>query len=200
MIKIDDFYRLATLWLLAGCLAVVPARAQPPDRDSLSAPADTVVAEDTDKIGPEPLFELRFGSLASLSDQDQYETTRNPGWDRDQRRWEKFEAEYGIKRPHPSPFLANLETAKYRLDKTLFSVDDLVESLESAFEFEYSFRSGRWMGRDDTRSASRTVVRETYRSSPWNLLEDARLKSEIDLDVFRSEAFIGLRLVIPIGD
>ena len=40
MIKIDDFYRLATLLLVGGWLAVVLAGAQEPERDILSAPAD----------------------------------------------------------------------------------------------------------------------------------------------------------------
>jgi hypothetical protein len=161
-------------------------------------PATKVVRPGSDEIELERPLTVHSGTPLPLMEHQRHEATRNPAWDRDRRRWEQFETEFGLGEPSISPFLARLESAKYRLDKTVFAVDDLVESVENAFEFEYRFRSGRWHGRSDAR-ATASAVRTTH-GPAWDMLQDARLRSDIDIDVFKSEAFIGLRLIIPIGD
>lgn len=111
-------------------------------------------------------------------------------------RWEKFEADFGIRKKDPSLVKGSIESAKYRLDKTVFALSEFVQGVEDAFSFDYELRTlSRGAGTNkSTRAAS---------SSPiplWNIVENARLKSDIDLDLTGGRAFVGVRLVLPIGD
>lgn len=104
-------------------------------------------------------------------------------------RWARFEDEYGIREREPSAFKASLQTAKYQLDKTVFALDDFVANLEDALKIEYRLSS-----------AGTGTPPRAYRD-PWrDAWENATLKSDVDLNVFSGRAFIGLRLVFPIGD
>jgi hypothetical protein len=111
-------------------------------------------------------------------------------------RWEKFEDEYGIHQKNPSLVKGSLESAKYRLDKTTFAVNEFVQDVEDALSFDYELRSlGREARAEDSpRSAAPSSI------PFWDSVENARLKSDIDLDVPRGRAFVGVRLVLPIGD
>jgi hypothetical protein len=43
-------------------------------------------------------------------------------------RWEKFEAEFGIKKTEPSFVKSSIESTKYKLDETVFAAKEFVES------------------------------------------------------------------------
>jgi hypothetical protein len=111
-------------------------------------------------------------------------------------RWEKFETEFGVREKDPSLIKGSIESAKYQLDKTTFALNEFVQNVEDTFSFDYGLRT---LGRGDNTNESSRVAS----SSPiplWNAIENARFKSDIDLDVPRGRAFVGVRLVLPIGD
>lgn len=111
-------------------------------------------------------------------------------------RWEKFEAEFGLVERNPSLIKGSLESAKYRLDKTVFQVNELVQNVENALSFDYGLRPA-----DGSNGANRFTRSTPTSPIPlWNMVENARLKSDIDLNVPRARAFVGVRLVLPIGD
>lgn len=111
-------------------------------------------------------------------------------------RWEEFDAEFGIHKKDPSLIKGSLESAKYRLDETVFFVNEFVHDVENRLSFDYELRS---LGQASNSSESS----RTASSSPiplWDAVENAHLKSDIDLDTARGHAFVGVRLVLPIGD
>lgn len=111
-------------------------------------------------------------------------------------RWEKFEAEFGLKEKNPSWFKGSLESAKYRVDKTTFALNEFVQNVENALSFDYGLRPAS--GRDGTNTVTRGAA-----GSPiplWDAVQNARFKSDIDLNVPGGRAFVGVRLVLPIGD
>ena len=111
-------------------------------------------------------------------------------------RWEKFEAEFGLKEKNPSLFKSSLESAKYRVDKTTFALNEFVQNVENALSFDYGLRPAG--GRNGTNTATRGAA-----TSPiplWDAVQNARFKSDIDLNVPGGRAFVGVRLVLPIGD
>jgi hypothetical protein len=111
-------------------------------------------------------------------------------------RWEKFEADFGIGKRDPSLLKGSIESAKYRLDRTVFALNEFVQGMEDAFSFDYELRTlRRGAGTNEpTRAASSSAI------PLWNAVENARLKSDIDLDMTGGRAFVGVRLVLPIGD
>ena len=111
-------------------------------------------------------------------------------------RWEKFEVEYGILQKNSSLVKSSLESAKYRLDKTTFAVNEFVHGVQDAFSFDYELRS---LGRG-THTNESTRIASSSSIPLWDAVENARLKSDIDLDVPGGRAFVGVRLVLPIGD
>jgi len=111
-------------------------------------------------------------------------------------RWEQFEAEFGLKEKNPSLFKGSLESAKYRVDKTTFALNEFVQNVENAFSFDYGLRPAA--GREGTNTTSRAAA-----NSPiplWDAVQNARFKSDIDLNVPGGRAFVGVRLVLPIGN
>lgn len=111
-------------------------------------------------------------------------------------RWEKFEAEFGIHEKDPSLIKGSIESAKYRLDRTVFALNEFVQNVEHALSFDYGLRT---LGRGSSTSESARAVSSS--SIPlWDAIENARFKSDIDLDVPGGRAFVGVRLVLPIGD
>jgi hypothetical protein len=108
-------------------------------------------------------------------------------------RWEKFEAEFGLKQKNPSLFKGSLESAKYRVDRTTFALNEFVQNVESALSFDYGLRP---VGSTNTttRGAATSPI------PLWDAVQNARFKSDIDLNVPGGRAFVGVRLVLPIGD
>lgn len=111
-------------------------------------------------------------------------------------RWEKFEAEFGLNAKNPSLFKGSLELAKYRLDKTTFAVNEFVQNVENAFSFDYGLQPVG--GREGADTATRVAA--PFPIPLWDTVQNARFKSDIDLNVPGARAFVGVRLVLPIGD
>jgi hypothetical protein len=111
-------------------------------------------------------------------------------------RWEQFEAEFGIREKAPSLVKGSLESAKYGLDKTVFTVNEFVQDVQDRLSFDYELRSlGRATNPNESpRTASSSTI------PVWDAVENARLQSDINLDAARGRAFVGVRLVLPIGD
>jgi hypothetical protein len=111
-------------------------------------------------------------------------------------RWERFETEFGIRKKDPSLVKGSIESAKYRLDKTVFAADEFVQGVEKTLSFDYELRT---LGRGTTSNASSRVP-----SSPpiplWDAVWNARLQSDIDLNMTSERAFVGIRLVLPVGN
>ena len=104
-------------------------------------------------------------------------------------RWEKFEAEFGIQQPSRSLVKGSLQNAKYRLDEASVTLQEFVDTVRDRLKFDY--------GLTDPGSAA------VRRNSTGNLLTDtinrARLQSAIDLNL-GAKAFLGVKLVLPLGD
>ena len=104
-------------------------------------------------------------------------------------RWEKFEAEFGIRQPSPSLVKGSLQNAKYRLDEASVTLQEFVDTVRDRLKFDY--------GLNDPGSVA------VRRNSTGNLLTDtinrARLQSAIDLNL-GAKAFVGVKLVLPLGD
>jgi hypothetical protein len=111
-------------------------------------------------------------------------------------RWEKFESEFGIRQKDPSFVKSSMESAKYSLDKSVFALNEFVQNVEGRLSFDYPLRS---LGRPATPNNS---SRPTSNSPIplWDAVGNAHFKSDIDLDAGRGRAFVGVRLVLPIGD
>jgi hypothetical protein len=111
-------------------------------------------------------------------------------------RWEKFEAEFGLSQKSPSFIKGSVESTKYRLDRTTFILNEFVQNVENALSFDYGLRPAGGPNGTNT-------IRRGAASSPiplWDAVQNARFKSDIDLNVPGGRAFLGVRLVLPIGD
>lgn len=110
-------------------------------------------------------------------------------------RWEKFEAEFGIPHKDPSLIKGSMEAAKYRLDHTLFGMQEFVQGVQNIVSFDYELRSlGRSSSSTDRPAASSVPI------PLWDTMEQARFQSDIDLNMAAGRAFVGVRLVLPIGN
>jgi hypothetical protein len=106
-------------------------------------------------------------------------------------RWERFQAEFGLRDKNPSWLKGTIETTKYRLDSALFAVTDFVEH---SLNFDYEVRN---LGR----ATPAEEAPRRYRDNLWrNAVENARLKSEINLNSLTGKGFVGVKLVLPIGN
>ena len=110
-------------------------------------------------------------------------------------RWEKFECEFGIPHKNPSPFKASIETAKYRLDRTVFGVQEIVQGFQNAVSFDYGLGN---LGRPS--SPTNHLVASSVPIPLWDTMQQARFKSDIDLNMGAGRAFVGVQLVLPIGN
>lgn len=108
-------------------------------------------------------------------------------------RWERFEAEFGIKQREQSLMLGSIQAAKYQLDKTAFALQETLNKIEDTLRFDYGlsdlglpvsppkpYRPGASYGLVDS-------------------LQGARLKSEVDLKLAR-DSFVGVKLELPLGN
>ena len=110
-------------------------------------------------------------------------------------RWEKFEVEFGIPHRDSSLFKGSMETAKYRLDRTLFGVQEFVQGFQNAISFDYQLRS---LGRSS--SSTNRLAASSVPIPLWDTMENARFRSDIDLNMGAGRAFVGVQLVVPIGN
>jgi hypothetical protein len=108
-------------------------------------------------------------------------------------RWERFEAEFGIKQREPSAVLGSIQTAKYHLDKTAFVLQETINKIEESWEFDYGLRD---LGLP---VSPPKPYRPSAKYGLMDSLEGARLKSEVDLKLAR-DSFIGVKLELPIGN
>lgn len=110
-------------------------------------------------------------------------------------RWEKFETDFEIGERDRSPIKGSLVTAKYQLDRALFGIQEFVRGVQDAVSFDCELRS---LGRP-----SSSTGRPGASSVPipwWDTLEKARLQFDIDVNMGAGRAFVGVRLMLPIGD
>jgi len=110
-------------------------------------------------------------------------------------RWEKFECEFGVPHKDPSLFKASIETAKYRLDRTLFGVQEIVQGFQSAVSFDYELCN---FGRSS--SSTNRLMASSVPIPLWDTMEKARFQSDIDVNMGAGRAFVGVQLVLPIGN
>jgi len=110
-------------------------------------------------------------------------------------RWENFECEFGIPHKDPSRFKASIETVKYRLDRTLFGVQEIVQGFQNVASFDYELRS---VGRSS--SSTNRLMASSVPIPLWDTMERARFRSDIDVNMGAGRAFVGVQLVLPIGN
>jgi len=104
-------------------------------------------------------------------------------------RWEKFEAEFGIKEKDSSFVKGTIESAKYKLDETVFAAKEFVDTLR------YDGYLKDFVGGSDS-NAPRRYYSDPVRDA-W---ENAEIRSGVDWDAQSRRAFVGIRLVLPLGD
>jgi hypothetical protein len=98
-------------------------------------------------------------------------------------RWEKFETEFAVGERSPSPVLSLLQTAKYNLDKFVFTVMEMENAVEEALEFDHEFGAPAQSARTKTTQRRKDRV---------------RLATDVDIDTVRAEVYVALRLVVPL--
>jgi hypothetical protein len=107
-------------------------------------------------------------------------------------RWEKFETDFGVSDKDPSLVKGSLESAKYQLDRTLFGMKEFVQ--EVSFDYELRNMGGTPCPATHSGPSSAPI-------SLWDCVEQARFKSDINMNVLDGGgAFLGVRLVLPIGN
>ena len=104
-------------------------------------------------------------------------------------RWEKFEAEFGIQQPSRSPVKGSMQTAKYQLDRTTLALREFVDTVTDRLRFNYGLSDLGWTPR--THVTTGNFLTDT--------LNGARLKSDIDVKL-GAKTFVGVKLVLPLGD
>lgn len=172
------------------------ARAQDGDRQllvthvspALTASYQTAVSSSQPASGP--------GAM-TLSESASSQITGRQGALTQGERWEKFETEFGVNQKNSSFVKGRLASAKYRLDKTAFELQEWVENVEGALKFDYSMAN-------PTGSSGSSLASDTARASDplpfWGSIDNPHLKSDVDLDPFTRRAFVGLRLEIKFGN
>ena len=105
-------------------------------------------------------------------------------------RWEKFEAEFGIKKTEPSFVKSSIQSTKYKLDETVFAAEEFVES----------FRYDVYLKDLMTSSSSTAPLRRYYSDPIQDSLENAQIRSGVHWDAHAGHAFVGIKLALPIGD
>ncbi len=108
-------------------------------------------------------------------------------------RWEKFEAEFGVKQRLDSPVLGSLQEAKYRLDRATFTMQEMILSVEEALRFDYGLED---FGLPVAPSKS---PRSTSGGQWWDAMQNVRFQSDVRLKI-AAEPYVGVKLVLPLGD
>jgi len=104
-------------------------------------------------------------------------------------RWEKFETEFGIHQPSRSSVKNSLQNAKYQLDRTSLQLQEFVDTVTDRLRFDYGL-SDLGFRPPSHRSTGNFIT---------DVLSQTRLKSDIDLKL-GEKTFVGVKLVLPIGD
>ena len=108
-------------------------------------------------------------------------------------RTERFEAEFGIKQRNESAALNSVQSAKYQLDKTTFTLQGWLHCIEDSLRFDYGWND----------LGVPVPAAKAYRAGDNPGLVDtllaARFKSDVRLNL-ASESFVGVKLVLPLGD
>ena len=105
-------------------------------------------------------------------------------------RWTKFEADFGIKTKDPSFVKSSIESAKYKLDETVFAAKEFADTLHyDAYLTDLL-----------TGTSSNSPPRRYYSDPILDSLENTRIRTGLDWDRQSGRAFVGLRLVVPFGD
>ncbi len=108
-------------------------------------------------------------------------------------RWQRFDAEFGLRNEQHSVVLASVSHLKYTVDLAVFSLQTLSDTLEEAAELRYSHgRIRRAASLDDD------PLPRPRRTDGLLALEDARLK--FDIELARGRPYVGVRLVFPFGN
>lgn len=109
-------------------------------------------------------------------------------------KWEQFETEFGVHQNDSSLVKGTLASAKYRLDKTVFELQEWVENVEGALKFDHPLPNL-------TGSSSSSETARLNDPFPfWGSIDNPHLKSDVDLDPFTRRAFVGLKLEIKFGN
>jgi hypothetical protein len=105
-------------------------------------------------------------------------------------RREQFDAEFGIKQKNPSLVMGGIESAKFKLDETVFTAKEFVDTLHY-----------RGYLKDVVGVSDLDAPRQRYHSDPIrDAWENTEVRTGIDWNMQSQSAFVGLRLVLPIGD
>jgi hypothetical protein len=105
-------------------------------------------------------------------------------------RWEKFEADFGVKQKDPSLVKSSIESAQYKLDETVFAAKELVQD----------FRYDTYLTDLTTGSAATRAPRRYYSDPVMDSWEHCQIQSGAEWDEKTGHAFVGVRLVLPFGD
>jgi hypothetical protein len=110
-------------------------------------------------------------------------------------RWENFQTDFGLHQKNLSLIKGSMESAKYRLDRTLFGMQEFVKNVQTAVSFDYELRNLDRSQAPNGRPSSSSVPIPL-----WDTMERARFQSDIDLDMEAGRAFVGVRLTLPLGN
>lgn len=177
------------------CLAAIPATALAQDQETSRRPLIEYVTASPSR-GPGTNSVSRSQNSSMAADDAPVPSIRAPQMSSTSGdRWEKFEAEFGIPCKDPSLIKGSMESAKYRVDRTLLGMQEIVQDVQKAVSFDYELRR--------LSHPSSSTNRLTASSVPiplWDTMEKARFRSDIDLNMAAGRAFVGVQLVLPVGN
>ena len=102
-------------------------------------------------------------------------------------RWNRFEAEFGLQDKQPNL----IEGAKYQVDRAMFVFKDFVEH---SLNFDYELNN-------ILRAMPANASPRHFHGHPFlPSLNGARLKSDIRLESLTGRSFLGVKLILPIGN
>jgi len=107
-------------------------------------------------------------------------------------RWEKFETEFGIAEPEHSPVLRSMQAAKYNLDRLVFAANEFSRDFSNIAQFELDH------GKVYHLSAAGLQGGEGPSRSSVPIPRNVRLG--LDVNVAQGKPYVGVKLVIPIGN
>jgi len=106
--------------------------------------------------------------------------------------WEKFETEFGVTVPEHSTVLRSMQSAKYNLDRAVFAANEFSRNLSRLTDYELDH------GRFYHVSAATQLLREES-STRWPTVPE-NVHLGLDVNLVQSRPYIGVKLVIPIGN